>query len=71
MVFVAAAAVKYAKVVSSFANLPDGRGANHALLANYFSKLLSHQSISIELPEQEERFALSYIFGKYSTTDKG
>ncbi|KAK9445103.1 Mg2+ transporter protein, CorA-like/Zinc transport protein ZntB [Metarhizium brunneum] len=56
------AAVKYAELVKEFSNLPDGRGANHALLARFFGKLLQHWSTSPELPRQAERFALSYIF---------
>ncbi|KAH0591782.1 hypothetical protein MHUMG1_10481 [Metarhizium humberi] len=56
------AAVKYAELVEEFPNLPDGRGANHGPLARFFGKLLQHYSTSPELPQQAERFALSYIF---------
>ena len=60
------AAVKYAKLVKEFANLPDGRGANHALLASFLGKLLLHWSATLELPQQEECFALSYTFSECS-----
>ncbi|KAI0183806.1 hypothetical protein EV127DRAFT_376072 [Xylaria flabelliformis] len=58
------AAVKYAELVREFAHLPDGRGANHALLMSFFGKLTSHWSSSQELPDDEEYFALAYIFDK-------
>ncbi|KAF3070234.1 hypothetical protein CFAM422_006590 [Trichoderma lentiforme] len=58
------AAVKYAKLVSEFANLPDGRGANHEILRRFLERLLSHASASKNLSRHEERFALAYTFDK-------